>query len=279
MSLSQLDKATPKTMNRIINIFDNPEGLTFNPNYPPGCKPVAQMPVPVPAMDNTVRFDTHNLTLMPFGPVMTTIPATPTSFSNRWTECFVTQEAKRMILSTPGFPASIARPPARAYRIGPSPLGGTGICGSNTARHFDIQSFAMQLHAARDIEQGEELTTFYLTPFLTTQERQNICRRYSFQCVCPHCCDPEFDLRRLYLKSEFNSGVLQGRFEMWLNDLSLPDDFLIKELEDALRLVALEGLESSLVHESILHTLCAVYNAQDTDVERFHAYKAHLLKM
>ncbi|KAF9024825.1 SET domain-containing protein [Hymenopellis radicata] len=152
-------------------------------------------------------------------------------------------------------------------------------CGPNTDRHFDMKTFSMKLYAVRDIKEGEEITTSYCDLEVATAARQKALAPYDFKCACPHCSDPSSDTRRARMLKEFDSRINSARLRMWLGNTRLPDDLLVKETEEALKVMEREGLEGSAYYSSNLVHMCAIYSALNNDATAFKRYKARLLKL
>ncbi|PBK92473.1 SET domain-containing protein [Armillaria gallica] len=62
-------------------------------------------------------------------------------------------------------------------------------CSPNALRKFYMSSFSMQLRAARDIEEGEEIFTAYTDILLPAAERAKDLAPYGIQCTCRACLD------------------------------------------------------------------------------------------
>ncbi|PBK71582.1 hypothetical protein ARMSODRAFT_954372 [Armillaria solidipes] len=60
-------------------------------------------------------------------------------------------------------------------------------CSPNALRKFYMSSFSMQLRAARDIEEGEEIFTAYTDILLPAAERAKDLAPYGIQCTCRAC--------------------------------------------------------------------------------------------
>ncbi|SJL17518.1 uncharacterized protein ARMOST_21070 [Armillaria ostoyae] len=70
-------------------------------------------------------------------------------------------------------------------------------CSPNVCRKLNTASFSMQIHAARDIEEGEELTTAHCAIFNPAAKRQTDLAAYDFKCTCAACSDPsKSDVKR-----------------------------------------------------------------------------------
>ncbi|KAF9262216.1 SET domain-containing protein [Marasmius fiardii PR-910] len=64
--------------------------------------------------------------------------ATFSSHPDKWTECLVEPSIKRKILSTPGYPEPLNRPPEQRHRIGQSPYGGLGVFATVNLKTGDL---------------------------------------------------------------------------------------------------------------------------------------------
>lgn len=61
-------------------------------------------------------------------------------------------------------------------------------CNSNSTRSWDEPSDEVMIHAWRDIEEGDKITTNYINSGLTKAERQESLQRvHKFECVCDLC--------------------------------------------------------------------------------------------
>ncbi len=152
-------------------------------------------------------------------------------------------------------------------------------CGPNSSRYFDMKTFALKLFAARNIQEGEEITTAYTKIVIPTPERQKGLASYCFQCACPHCSDPSSDAHRLRLQKDFTLTAAAKRFNAWLKDINLPDDMLLKEIKAAVKVLEREGLHASSSFSVALLHICCIYNALASNVTAFNKYKARLLEL
>lgn len=59
-------------------------------------------------------------------------------FPDGWTECLIRGFTKREILSTPGFPRPIPRPPTPCHRIGPTASKGLGVFATRLIQRGDL---------------------------------------------------------------------------------------------------------------------------------------------
>ncbi|KAG6830778.1 hypothetical protein H0H87_007122 [Tephrocybe sp. NHM501043] len=66
-------------------------------------------------------------------------------------------------------------------------------CTPNVFHRFDALSFSLSVYAIRPIKAGEEMFTSYCNVAVPTSERQEILRKYGFECVCDVCTDPDSD--------------------------------------------------------------------------------------
>ncbi|KAG7094820.1 hypothetical protein E1B28_005633 [Marasmius oreades] len=101
-------------------------GVVKGAGKPEGFEPTEYKCKIVPAA--TTDFDSHkdvHLTATCQPSVL--IGATFSQHPDRWTECLVTPAIKREILSTPGYPKPLNRPPGKRHHITQSPNGGLGV--------------------------------------------------------------------------------------------------------------------------------------------------------
>ncbi|PBK71607.1 hypothetical protein ARMSODRAFT_781730 [Armillaria solidipes] len=63
-------------------------------------------------------------------------------------------------------------------------------CSPNIRRKFYMSSFSMQLRAARDIEEGEEIFTTYTQDLRPAADRAKGLAPYGIKCTCRACLDP-----------------------------------------------------------------------------------------
>lgn len=74
-------------------------------------------------------------------------------------------------------------------------------CNSNSTRSCDEPSDEVMIHAWRDIEEGDEITTNYIDSGLTKAERQESLQKvHKFECACDLCSLPAEDSTALDLK-------------------------------------------------------------------------------
>ncbi|KAK0236719.1 hypothetical protein EDD85DRAFT_1006517 [Armillaria nabsnona] len=62
-------------------------------------------------------------------------------------------------------------------------------CSPNVHRQFHMATFSMQLRAARDIEEGEEIFTYYTQILLPAADRPEGLAPYGIECTCRACLD------------------------------------------------------------------------------------------
>ncbi|KAK0461169.1 uncharacterized protein EV420DRAFT_1530686 [Desarmillaria tabescens] len=135
-------------------------------------------------------------------------------------------------------------------------------CRPNTDRTFDMASFAMEIRAARDIEEGEELTTYYSDLLVSTATRQKHLEPYGVRCDCESCSYASVsDDRRREIAMKCQKDVLADRLHRWCMDPGLSDDFTLREGERLLKLVEDEGLEVETSYSEVLFHLIMVHSA------------------
>ncbi|ETS85845.1 hypothetical protein PFICI_03870 [Pestalotiopsis fici W106-1] len=87
----------------------------------------------------------------------------------------------------------------------------------NAGYHFDIDTFTHNVYAVRPIFAGEEITTSYIDPVRTREERsQQLEQSWHFKCSCPSCSQKRemiavSDARVLqiqYLQEQLRNGIL-----------------------------------------------------------------------
>ncbi|KAK0454886.1 hypothetical protein EV421DRAFT_1759855 [Armillaria borealis] len=135
-------------------------------------------------------------------------------------------------------------------------------CRPNTYRTFDMVSFAMEIRAVRDIEQGEEFTTYYSDLLVPTTTRQQQLEPYGVRCDCTSCSNPRVsDDRRMEIVKKCKGEILADRFSRWSTNPRLSDDFALREGERLLKLVEDEGLETEICYSELLLHLAMVHAA------------------
>ncbi|KAJ7072773.1 hypothetical protein C8F01DRAFT_1243798 [Mycena amicta] len=130
-------------------------------------------------------------------------------------------------------------------------------CSPNTAQYFIKESLSWRVHAVRDIEQDEELTSTYGLLMVPAMERQEGLDQYSFVCTCDSCMDTDAsDARRAaLLELDFNVPLLLK----WAEDRSLPDDWLVNKCHGQIELLEREGLQCTDEYWEVFVTLMRVY--------------------
>lgn len=90
----------------------------------------------------------------------------------------------------------------------------------------------------------EELSLEYCDIMQPVAGRQKALTHFGFRCTCSSCLNPAIsDLRRKKLR-EFDIATYSNDFQVWYQNLSLPDDYIIKPVLALLRMIEDEGLES-----------------------------------
>ncbi|EMD40323.1 hypothetical protein CERSUDRAFT_91039 [Gelatoporia subvermispora B] len=134
-------------------------------------------------------------------------------------------------------------------------------CRPNARDHFELQSFSLQLTAARDIRVGEEITIRYVNALESRAVRQAKLDAYYFICSCRACTNSTIsDHRRQQLAAVEPIESVEAVVR-WLNDRALPDDHLEKKALKLLGLLEEEGLESLEIYWFCKQTLGIVYAA------------------
>jgi hypothetical protein len=127
--------------------------------------------------------------------------------------------------------------------------------------NFDMPSFSVTLHAGRAIKAGEEMFTSYCNPFASTAERQEYLSRYGFKCTCAACttADPEADRLRVELPE--HQKEVEDDLELWLNDISLPDDYVINRILSLMEMLEKANLQATIRYQDLMQAAFVSYAA------------------
>ncbi|KZT41071.1 SET domain-containing protein [Sistotremastrum suecicum HHB10207 ss-3] len=129
-------------------------------------------------------------------------------------------------------------------------------CGPNAGRAFDVATFCFELRAARPISAGEEITIHYCSVMDKCSLRQDQLKPYGFRCTCSSCANHIVsDKRRASLHS------LAPLFMQWMQDRSLPGDYVIKECLRLIAVIKEEGLETHPLYREYLELISKCYDA------------------
>src|SRR5258708_6026348 len=147
-------------------------------------------------------------------------------------------------------------------------------CSSNATYHFDYQSFALELRAARQKDPIEEIYIQYIDVLQPREERKRLLRElYMFECRCPSCDLPlgskeaeESDRRRLLIGTWAETHT---SLKDWLDGPLLEDDLIERESLELLNFLLEEGLEA--IQRYALDMLCASFAARG-DLKGFTAW-------
>ncbi|OCH89393.1 SET domain-containing protein [Obba rivulosa] len=148
-------------------------------------------------------------------------------------------------------------------------------CSPNGHVDFDPGSLSLQLTAMRDIAVGEQITISYCDVFLSQAERQKGLKRFDFICTCRACKDYKHsDKRRRQISA--SKAVLEQSIFDWIEDPTLPDDYLEKKYLRLLDLMDQEGLQASGTYATCKEMLAKVYAALG-DPERSVQYATEFI--
>jgi len=112
----------------------------------------------------------------------------------------------------------------------------------------------MQVRALKDIKAGDEILGSYCGDTgVTIAERQKILACYGFQCTCASCSDPLSD--HLYAKILSSDQQLDGSYQTWFKDLTLPDDHIIKPSLLWVSLIEQQGFPFKTIYYHHLDTI------------------------
>ncbi|KAK2465512.1 hypothetical protein APHAL10511_002404 [Amanita phalloides] len=112
------------------------------------------------------------------------------------------------------------------------PLNMRNSCVPNAAYRWILKDLVYELRALRPIKKGEQIFISYI-PLLQARasRRQDLYSKYSFTCNCPACVLPSpcSDVRRnsLRIAAERDHAHDDSTLKAWIEDLSLPDDYVI----------------------------------------------------
>ncbi|KZT40148.1 SET domain-containing protein [Sistotremastrum suecicum HHB10207 ss-3] len=127
-------------------------------------------------------------------------------------------------------------------------------CRPNALVSFHLDAFSFQVRAIRQIEEGEEIVIPYCDIMLPHKKRDAIFRNFHFECVCQSCQDPAAsDAIRSTITSP--SAI----FKQWLDDRSLPGDYVIRHSLSQIDTMLREGMEGSAVYGEHLQAIMESY--------------------
>ncbi|KAK0478839.1 hypothetical protein IW261DRAFT_1481148 [Armillaria novae-zelandiae] len=133
-------------------------------------------------------------------------------------------------------------------------------CSPNTLRKFYISSFSMQLRAARDIEEGEEILTTYTDILLPAAERGKDLASYGIQCTCRACLE--------YIKSDPIRTAVNNRKAVTVpivQEEGVRPDAWIDPAVQTLARIEEEELQGSLAYQKTLYQLYNAYVCQNDE--------------
>ncbi|PBK71581.1 SET domain-containing protein [Armillaria solidipes] len=133
-------------------------------------------------------------------------------------------------------------------------------CSPNTHRKFYMSSFSMQLRAARDIEEGEEIFTTYTGILRPAAERAEALLPYGIKCTCRACLDPANSdpIRAAVLNRPCVSVPM-------VREAGARPDAWIDPAVQTLARIQEEGLEGSEEYYKTLHQLYNAYVHQNDE--------------
>ncbi|KAK0433406.1 hypothetical protein EV421DRAFT_1430216 [Armillaria borealis] len=133
-------------------------------------------------------------------------------------------------------------------------------CSPNTHRKFYMSSFSMQLRAARDIEEGEEIFTNYTGILRPAAERAEDLGIYGIKCTCRACLDPA--------KSDPVRAAVLNRPCVTVPKMreagARPDAWIDPAVQTLMRIQE-DGLEGSQEYYKTLHQLYNAYVHQNDE--------------
>ncbi|KAG7447170.1 SET domain-containing protein [Guyanagaster necrorhizus] len=133
-------------------------------------------------------------------------------------------------------------------------------CSPNTNRKFHMSTFSMQLRAARDIEEGEEILTSYTNILQPAADRAKDLAPYGIQCTCRACLDcTKSDPIRAAV---FNRS---GVFVPMMREPGVRSDAWIDPALETLARIEEEELQGSPEYHKTLHQLYNAYVYQNDE--------------
>ncbi|KAF7297947.1 SET domain-containing protein [Mycena chlorophos] len=125
-------------------------------------------------------------------------------------------------------------------------------CSPNTASNWRDESLSYHVFAAREIQEGEELTLCYADPFDRAAQRQATFKPYGFVCRCAACLDPTASDRR---RAAIRGINIMELFSQWVMDKTLPGDWIVDKCLERLKLIEQEGLQCEDDYQATLMML------------------------
>ncbi|KAG6884617.1 hypothetical protein C0993_009529 [Termitomyces sp. T159_Od127] len=131
-------------------------------------------------------------------------------------------------------------------------------CIPNAEYYWDLKTFKSYIVASRPIAADEQVFIAYTPIFESRAERQKVLReKYAFTCTCASCSLPKdlsarSDVKRKILASAYAKLNQQQKeheraLKQWIEDLSLPDDHILKPARFLMQLMEEEqAFDSSL---------------------------------
>ncbi|KAJ7472709.1 hypothetical protein FB451DRAFT_973646, partial [Mycena latifolia] len=121
-------------------------------------------------------------------------------------------------------------------------------CQPNVLEHWNSKSWTLSIRALSRITKGEELLNSYVPSLVSRAERtKQLARFHDFKCSCPSCSLPsdkslESDLNRHLLAEDLQKRFrekwdFEAEFGPWLDDPSLPDDYITNHSENIIRMM------------------------------------------
>ncbi|EMD32689.1 hypothetical protein CERSUDRAFT_99066 [Gelatoporia subvermispora B] len=116
-------------------------------------------------------------------------------------------------------------------------------CMPNATVVMEPHSRSLQLIAIRSIEPGEEITVAYCDMLDNHVERQRQLAPYGIVCDYPACANPEKSDKRRHRIRALSEYLSEEKFDEWIANPYLPEDYLTKPTEGLRDLVFAEGVQ------------------------------------
>ena len=121
-------------------------------------------------------------------------------------------------------------------------------CSPNAAHKWDVERFASDLYALRDVRAGEEICITYTDVTAPRQTRRaKLEKSYGFLCCCQGCLR-EVGKSNLAREELHDWWFINPSYGKWWKDLCRSDDAVITSHKRALGLIEMEGLHALQGH-------------------------------
>ncbi|KAI0071017.1 SET domain-containing protein [Panus rudis PR-1116 ss-1] len=171
------------------------------------------------------------------------------------------------IAGLPGYPHAVSAICNNISRINHS-------CDPNCFWNWHLESFAVEVRATKHIKKGEQIFGAYTTVSQPRDARRKfLLERYKFYCQCTVCSLPDDEskasnARRMKIMKLARSARPGDttRVTKWINDPTTPDNQVVDECLEVIRLMEKEGIWPSKLWtatiERLVQAYCSLKNAK-----------------